>query len=133
MELDNDSADLTTFMTPFGRYRFNRVPFGINCAPEMFQCRMVGIFGDIPGVMIYFDDVCIAAESEDEHDQIMTTVLERARENGVKFNPEKIQYRKSQIKFMGHIVSERKIQPENKHLDAILRMKRPKCKRYVMR
>lgn len=133
MELDRDSADLTAFMTPFGRYRFNRVPFGINCAPEMFQCRMVGIFGDIPGVMIYFDDVCIAAESEAQHDRIMTMVLGRARENGVKFNPDKIQYRKSQIKFMGHIVSERKIQPENKHLDAILKMKRPENKRDVMR
>lgn len=50
MELDSSSADLTTFMTPFGRYRWERVPFGLCCAPEMFQKKMVQIFGDIPGV-----------------------------------------------------------------------------------
>lgn len=51
MELDESSADLTTFITPFGRFRFNRVPFGIACAPELFQRKMVQIFGDIPVVV----------------------------------------------------------------------------------
>jgi len=40
MELDEASSDLTTFMTPFGRFKFNRVPVGINSAPEMFQRNM---------------------------------------------------------------------------------------------
>ncbi|XP_055523239.1 uncharacterized protein K02A2.6-like [Wyeomyia smithii] len=80
MELDPKSADLTTFMTPFGRYKWNRVPFGINSAPEMFQKRMVRIFGDIPGVEIYFDDLSIAGTDIDDHDRILTIVLDRARQ-----------------------------------------------------
>lgn len=47
MELDEKSSQLTTFMTPFGRYKFNRVPYGLNCAPEMFQRKMIQIFGDL--------------------------------------------------------------------------------------
>lgn len=64
MVLEPKSTDLTTFITPFGRYKFKRLPFGLNCAPEFFQKRMVQIFGDIPGVLVYFDDVLISAESE---------------------------------------------------------------------
>lgn len=39
--LTEDSAKLTTFITPYGRYFFKRLPFGINSAPEHFQNRMV--------------------------------------------------------------------------------------------
>ncbi|XP_062542260.1 uncharacterized protein K02A2.6-like [Armigeres subalbatus] len=83
MELDRKSSDLTTFMTPFGRFRWNRLPFGISSAPELFQKRMVQLFGDIPGVEVYFDDVAIAGDSLEEHDQILAIVLERARKNNI--------------------------------------------------
>lgn len=59
MSLDEASSNLTSFMTPFRRYKFNRVAFGLNCAPEMLQRAMIQIFGDIQGVYIYFDDIHI--------------------------------------------------------------------------
>lgn len=133
MELDNISAELTTFMTPFGKFKFNRVPFGVNCAPEMFQRKMVQIFGDIPDVVVYFDDIGITAENEVEHDKTLSLVMERARANGIKFNPEKIQYRKSEVQFMGHVLSNGQIKPTNKYRDAILEMKTPENKHDVMR
>ena len=92
MELDEASSDLTTFMTPFGRFKFVRVPFGLNFVPELFQREMIRMFGDIEGVIIYFDDMGICAENEKEHDRIMDKVMERARINNIKFNPDKIQY-----------------------------------------
>lgn len=124
---------MTTFMTPFGRYKFNRLPFGLNISPEIFQKRMVQIFGDIPGVFVYFDDLGIVASDEEEHDKILNTVLERARSNNVKFNPEKIQYRQSEVKFMGHMLSNGKIKPQQKHIEAIMRMKKPTDKHGVLR
>ncbi|XP_055590166.1 uncharacterized protein K02A2.6-like [Uranotaenia lowii] len=105
MELDRKSSDLTTFMTPFGRFRWNRVPFGISSAPEMFQKRMVQLFGDIPGVEVYFDDILIAGSDFTEHDCILTIVLERARDNNIRFNSSKVQYRTKRVKFMGHIIT----------------------------
>jgi len=36
-----ESCPLTTFITPFGRYQFNVLPFGITCAPELFQKRLM--------------------------------------------------------------------------------------------
>ncbi|GBO99797.1 Retrovirus-related Pol polyprotein from transposon 412 [Eumeta japonica] len=45
--LDDDSSKLCTFNTPFGRYKFLRLPFGISVAPEIFHGEMVKLFGDI--------------------------------------------------------------------------------------
>lgn len=47
----------------------------------------------------------IVASDNEEHDRILATVAERARKNNVIFNPKKIQYRQSEVKFMGHILS----------------------------
>lgn len=126
MELDRKSSDLTTFMTPFGRYRWNRVPFGLNNAPEMFQRKMVQIFGDIPGVEIYFDDVAITGANEDEHDRTLALVIERARLNNVKFNPDKVQFRMKNVKFMGNIIGNGEVHPLDKDIKAIIDMQRPK-------
>ena len=37
VSLDETSSEICTFITPFGRYKFNRLPYGISCAPEIFQ------------------------------------------------------------------------------------------------
>lgn len=131
--LEEKSAELTTFMTPFGRYKFKRLAFGLNCAPEYFQKRMVQIFGGIPGVVIYFDDILITAESDEEHDLIMKKVLERARRNGVKFNPRKVQYKVMEAAFMGNKISAAGIEPLKKYTDAILEMQTPNNKDSVTR
>ena len=51
------------------------------------------IFGDIPNVHIVFDDVIVAATNDIEHDETFHAVLERARQNKVKFNRAKVQYK----------------------------------------
>lgn len=123
MELDNESADFTTFMTLFG----------LNNAPELFQKRMVKIFGDIPGVEVYFDDIKVGGADENEHDIALSKVMERAKENNVKFNESKLQYRTNSVKFMGHIISAGAIQPGSKYTKAISDLPRPTNKTEVLR
>ena len=59
VELTKESSLLTTFITPFGRYRFNRLPFGITSAPEHFQRRMSEVLQDLEGVVCLIDDILI--------------------------------------------------------------------------
>ena len=54
--LEEESRKITTFITHRGRFCFNRLPFGITSASEIFQRRMEAILGDLPGVVIYQDD-----------------------------------------------------------------------------
>lgn len=133
LQLDNDSSNLTTFSTPFGRYKFLRLPFGLNCAPELFQKKMVEIFGDIMGVEIYFDDLIISGHDEAEHDRALNEVLKRANKYNVKFNPEKLQYKSDCVKFMGHQITKEGINPDPKHVQAINHMPVPKNKQELLR
>jgi hypothetical protein len=61
--LNETSSKVCTFATPFGRYKFNRLPFGIVSAPEIFQKEFKEIFKDIPGQVSYIDDLLIIWEN----------------------------------------------------------------------
>lgn len=75
-----ESRPLTTFITPFGRYQFNKLPFGISCAPELFQRRMNKILEGLEGVVCLVDDVLIFGSSQEEHDVRLVAVLQRVKE-----------------------------------------------------
>ena len=66
--LDDESSYFCTFNTPYGRYRFKRMPFDIKSAPEVFHKKNESIFGNIDGVEVILDDIIVAAGDEQEHD-----------------------------------------------------------------
>lgn len=57
--LDSESSDLCTFNTPFGRYKFLRLPYGVNSSGEIFHRTMSEIFEGLPGVIVYIDDILV--------------------------------------------------------------------------
>ncbi|GFS69044.1 retrovirus-related Pol polyprotein from transposon opus [Nephila pilipes] len=131
--LDEVSSEICTCNTPFGRYKFNKLPFGIVSAPEVFQKENQKLFGDIEGIEIYFDDIIVAGCNEDSHDAIMSKVLERARSLNIKFNSDKLQYGESEVKYVGQIISKSGIKPDPDHIKAIVAMPTPKSKIEVRR
>jgi hypothetical protein len=133
VKLDKESSFLCTFNTPFGRYRFCRMPFGISSASEAFQKKNTQIFGDIPGVFIIVDDMIIASETEEEHDKILAEVMDRARKNNVKFNRDKIQYKVREVRYLGHFVTSDGLRPDKEKVEAIKRMPQPQCKQDLQR
>ena len=67
--LAEESRLLTTFITPFGRYCFNKLPFGISSAPEHFQKQMSRILEGLDGFVCQTDDVLVYGSSEEEHEE----------------------------------------------------------------
>lgn len=127
--LDPASSYLCTFNTPFGRYKFDRLPFGLCSSPEVFQRENLKIFGDIEGVQIYFDDLIIAATDEKEHDVILKRVVKRAIENNVKFNSKKIQFKISEVKYLGFVFSKEGLRPDKHQVQAINEISAPTNKK----
>ena len=78
MKLDEASPKLCTFNTPFGRYRFTRLPFGIKSATEVFQNHMCGLFADMEGVKVIVDDL-IWGKDDEEHDARLKTSVNKSK------------------------------------------------------
>ena len=125
LPLDSETAKLTTFITPFGRYFFRRLSFGISLAPEIFQRTMESILGDLEGVECFMNDILVHAENTEKHDEILSMVMRRLSEVGLKLNRDKCEFRKSEIKFLGHVFNKEGVKPDPTTLDAILKMEDP--------
>lgn len=87
--LDDGTSRICTFSTPFGRYRFLRLPFGLASAPEVFQRTMSYLLDGLPGVRVYIDDVLIWGATLAEHDQRLHGVLTAIQAEGLTLNFEK--------------------------------------------
>lgn len=133
VELDQYSSKLCTFNSPFGNYRFLRLPFGLSLAPELFQRINNKNFGDIEGVIIYIDDILISAETKEKHDIILSKVVDRARKLGVRFNQDKVQFRVKEVEYLGHKFPKAGVAPNKERVKAMLNLKSPQNKKEVQR
>lgn len=70
VELDDDSSQLTTFNSPFGRFRWLRLPFGLCTAPEEFQRRLNHALEGKKGVLPIHDDLLVFGEGSTEDEAL---------------------------------------------------------------
>lgn len=68
ISLDEESTRLTMFKTPFRRYCFRRLPFGIVSAPEVFDRTVQQLFEGFTGMRFIHDDIMIWGKDTTEHD-----------------------------------------------------------------
>ena len=103
--LDSECVKLTTLFTPFGRYCFNRLPFGITSSPEIFKFKMIELLKGLEGVVVNMDNILVYGSNMKEHDERLSKVLHVLKENGLKLNVGKCHYRQSELKFLGQSIS----------------------------
>uniref|UniRef100_A0A914WMU4 RNA-directed DNA polymerase n=1 Tax=Plectus sambesii TaxID=2011161 RepID=A0A914WMU4_9BILA len=125
VELEEDSKDLLAINTPFGLYRYNRMPFGIASAPAIFQRIMDQLLADVPYCAAYLDDILISGRTEEEHIATLEQVLSRLQDAGLKCNREKCSFFKDEVKYLGHIISAEGKRPDPSKTSAILKMPAP--------
>jgi len=131
--LDVDSRPLTTFATHCGLYRFKRLPFGVSCAPEIFQRVVSDILVGLPGVVVYIDDILVFGRNRKEHDERLASVRARLTAANLKLNGDKCCIGQEQVKYLGHILTKAGVQPDADKLSAIQDMPPPKSLADVQR
>ena len=129
INLDTKSRELTTFITPFGRFQFRKMPFGISAAPEFFQRQMERILQGLPGVLCMMDDILVFGKNIKEHDQRLEKAMQRLRDSGLTLNKGKCEFRKNSIRFLGHIISSKGIHADPEKVKAIHGMEPPSNKK----
>lgn len=125
IKLDVESSKLCTFSTCFGNYKFLRMPFGVHPAPEIFMAYNQKYFGDLKNVVIYFDDIVAAADTEQELMETVDAIMERAAKFDIKFNPSKLQYFQNEVKFVGFLFNEKGMAPDQSRVLAVQNLKNP--------
>ena len=125
VHLDDDSSLLTTFQTPFGRYRWRRLPFGTSVSSELFQKRLDQSLEGLDGVIGVSDDVIVHGEDMEQHDKNLKALLERCRKVGIRLNKEKADLRKSEITFLGHKITKDGLMIDPEKLEAVKEMPKP--------
>ena len=129
--LDDQSSLLTTFSTPYGRYRWLRLPFGLSVSPEIFQKRLNQAIEGLEGVLNIADDILIYGVGETEaiasadHDRKLRALLERCQNRGMVLNQDKLKLRVKRVKFMGHVLTANGLEPDPDKVKAIKEMPRP--------
>ena len=133
IQLDKESSKLLTFNTPFGRYRYLRMPMGIKSAPEVYQRRMEQVFEGLPGVKVIMDDILTHGCSDEDHDVRLRAVLQRAQDNKLRLNKSKCHISQEEVKYHGHIFTKDGLKTDPDKVRAVVEMPRPTDKAGVQR
>lgn len=134
IKLDEDSKKYTAFSTPDGHFHFNRLPFGLKNSPPTFQRMMDtalrGLIGKI--CFAYLDDIVVFGSTLEEHNRNIVTILERLRVTGLKLQPDKCEFLRPELEFLGHVITEEGVKPNSNKISAVMDFKQPRNQKEVM-
>ncbi|XP_030578703.1 uncharacterized protein K02A2.6-like [Archocentrus centrarchus] len=139
VQLEEESSYVTTFATPFGRYRWLRMPMGISTAPEIFQRKLMQALDNMPGLYIIADDILITGqgeteeEAEQDHDRKLKQFLDRCREKNIKLNADKFRLKQKETTYIGHRLTAEGLKPDPEKVRAVEQMPAPTDVKAVQR
>ena len=123
--LDESSKKLVVINTSKGLFQYNRLPFGISCAPGIFQRVMDSLLKGIPGVVVYLDDILVTSPSEEEHLSSLKQVLTRLQEAGLRLNRRKCQFLVPSVTYLGYKIDSEGLHPTDEKLKAVQQAPEP--------
>ena len=129
--LDEESQLLTTFNSPFGRYCFCRLPFGLSTSGDVFQAAMDKILDGLQGVVSIHDDITVYGEGNTideatkDHDSNLRNLMERARKHNLVFNFGKTNILQKEISFFGNIYGRDGVRPDPAKVQAVMDIRAP--------
>ena len=133
--LDEEDRHKTAFTFNGVTYQFCRLPFGLSTAGNSFSRQLAEVLQDClreaPGVDTYLDDIAIHTDNFDDFIKAHRLVFQALVKNGGLLKPEKCDFLRPKIKFLGRIISNRGMEADLDHVQGILAMKPPRTKRQL--
>ena len=119
------SIPKTAFNSPFGKYEYVKVPFGLAQAPAYFQELMTGILKDLNFVIAYLDDIIVFSKTPQEHLSHIRKVFEKLKSANLPMKKSKCNFFSKEIQYLGHFLSATGIRPLPSKTHAIQHMQPP--------
>ena len=123
--LEEQSRNITTFITHKGLFRYKRLMFGISSAPELYQHTIQQALEGCEGAYNIHDDIIIHGRTVEEHDVRLRKTFERIQEKGLTLNRDKCAFNMSKLTFMGYLLSNQGIGPTESPVDAVAGAREP--------
>ena len=123
--LDKQSIKKTAFCTPFGKYEYLKVPFGLAQAPSYFQKLMNKVLKGLNFAFAYLDDIIIFSNTAEEHLKHIQTVIDRLKAAQLKLKKSKCSFFKKELYYLGHLLTIGGVKPQIEMVKAIHEMKPP--------
>ncbi|GFS06153.1 Pol polyprotein [Elysia marginata] len=123
----------TAIITPFGLYKYLKMPFGLKNVAQAFQRLMDGILHDLNCCFVYLDDILIASSSPKELEADLRSVIHLLATNGLVINTQKCIFGQATMTFLGHKVTPNGITPVPKKVKAITEFPKPNYKKALQR
>lgn len=123
----SEDREKTGFITPFGVYHFNRMPFGLRNAPSTFQRMMDRFKISLARInlLVYLDDIIIRSSSFEQHLHDVKTVLEKLGEYNLRVNRSKCRFACTSIQYLGHLITPLGIVTDPKKTEALSNLPPP--------
>jgi hypothetical protein len=104
------------------------MPFGLKSAPATFQRLMATILMELVGLrcLVYLDDIIIFGETLQEHHSRLQQIFQKLREHNIQLEPDKCEFLKTELQYLGHIVTADGVAPDPKKIQAIVEFPTPK-------
>ena len=122
----------TAFVTPNGKWEFKKMPFGLKGAPAAFQREMDQLFQDHQNLSAYIDDVAIYSQTWTDHLTHLRVALTKLKEKGLTAKVRKCKFTRSTVEFLGHVVGNGQLKPQEMKVKAIAEIQVPTNKKQLM-
>ena len=131
--LSDNAKQMSAFITPFGLFQYERLPFGMCNAPATFQRMVNHLIHDLEGVYGYLDDIVVVSDTWSDHVAKLRKLFDRFRRFNLTINLAKSNFAQAQVKYLGHVIGSGEILPKDTNIRSILEYPKPTCRKEVMR
>ena len=123
--LDEESRKYVVINTRQGLFQYNRLPFGVLSAPGIFRRTMETLLQEIPGVVVYLDDILITGRNEQEHLSNLGKVLMKLEEARLRLNKDKCWFMQPEVVYLGQVIDKTGLHLDKGRIQAIMEAPRP--------
>ena len=125
IRLDLESQKLCVISTPFGLYKYKRLPMGNKQLSDIAQEVMENLFCNLNNVEIYIDDIGCFSLTFVAHIQTLDIILTHLEQNGFSVNPPKCEWAVKETDWLGYWLTPTGLKPWSKKINAIIAMQAP--------
>uniref|UniRef100_A0A7E4URW0 RNA-directed DNA polymerase n=1 Tax=Panagrellus redivivus TaxID=6233 RepID=A0A7E4URW0_PANRE len=126
--LEDDAKEKTAFSMVGKLYQFTVVPMGLTTSPACFLRLMEKVMGDLVGtyLFVYMDDILAFSKTEEAHVELLREIFERLKAAGLKLKPSKCHFGRTEVPFLGHLVTRNGIKLDADRIAAIQNIPAPR-------